>query len=397
VSGSIYVEQSQGEPLVEMTQLRYESEDRLQAFLETHPSLLGGEQMDSAAPRRWLLVSREMGVPGEERGAGRWSLDHLFLDQDAIPTLVEVKRSTDTRIRREVVGQMLDYAANGVAYWRPGTLRTAFVNMYASRKPSRSADEALLAFLEPGVSPDDFWQGAERNLAQGKLRLLFVADQIPAELRRIVEFLNSQMDRTEVLAVEIAQYQGGGLSALVPRVIGQTTESQQRPKAKDEKRPKLWDLPMLLGDLRENFGAEVGEVAREIHDATLRRGNSVEIRWGRGARVGNFSINYWIDGVRRPLAFVETNGRLTGIDVGKLYSHAAFAKPPMRAELDRRLSLLPGLAEQLRSGRLSPYIPLRDLQSESALKQFWDLVDWALKEVDLASGPAPSEAAVEAG
>ena len=29
------------------------------------------------------------------------------------PTLVEVKRSSDTRIRREVVGQMLDYAANG--------------------------------------------------------------------------------------------------------------------------------------------------------------------------------------------------------------------------------------------------------------------------------------------
>jgi hypothetical protein len=31
-----------------------------------------------------------------------------------VPTLLEVKRSSDTRIRREVVGQMLDYAANGV-------------------------------------------------------------------------------------------------------------------------------------------------------------------------------------------------------------------------------------------------------------------------------------------
>ncbi len=49
-----------------------------------------------------MLVSREMNVPGEEDGGARWSLDHLFLDQDAIPTLVEVKRSTDTRIRRAV-------------------------------------------------------------------------------------------------------------------------------------------------------------------------------------------------------------------------------------------------------------------------------------------------------
>ncbi|MCO6480232.1 MAG: hypothetical protein J5I94_26570 [Phaeodactylibacter sp.] len=44
-------------------------------------------------------------------------MDHLFVDQDAIPTLVEVKRSTDTRIRREVVGQILDYAANAALFW----------------------------------------------------------------------------------------------------------------------------------------------------------------------------------------------------------------------------------------------------------------------------------------
>ena len=72
------------------------------------------------------LVTREMAVPGEEDGAGRWSLDHLFLDQDAIPTLVEVKRSCDTRIRREVVGQMLDYAANAVAYWPVEEIRAKF-------------------------------------------------------------------------------------------------------------------------------------------------------------------------------------------------------------------------------------------------------------------------------
>ena len=56
-------------------------------------------------------------------GGNRWSLDHLFLDQEGIPTLVEVKRGTDTRIRREVVGQMLDYAANAIVYWPVEELR----------------------------------------------------------------------------------------------------------------------------------------------------------------------------------------------------------------------------------------------------------------------------------
>ena len=85
-----------------MQEAPYDSESLLQKLLADHPDLLAGDQINAEEPRRWLLITREMAVPGEQDGAGRWSLDHLFLDQDAIPTLVEVKRSSDTRIRREV-------------------------------------------------------------------------------------------------------------------------------------------------------------------------------------------------------------------------------------------------------------------------------------------------------
>ena len=43
-------------------------------------------------------------------------LDHLFLDQDGVPTIVETKRSSDNRLRKEVVAQMLDYASNALIY-----------------------------------------------------------------------------------------------------------------------------------------------------------------------------------------------------------------------------------------------------------------------------------------
>ena len=85
--------------LIEMRESPYDSEAVLQRLVAQYPNLLAGDQINDEEPRRWLLVTREMAVPGEQDGAGRWSLDHLFLDQDAIPTLVEVKRSTDTRIR----------------------------------------------------------------------------------------------------------------------------------------------------------------------------------------------------------------------------------------------------------------------------------------------------------
>jgi hypothetical protein len=89
------------------------------------PGPAGRDQL-AGSPRRWLLVKREAGVPDRDAGGGRWSLDHLFIDQEAVPTLVEVKRSEDTRARREVVGQMPDYAADGVVYWPAERLRSDF-------------------------------------------------------------------------------------------------------------------------------------------------------------------------------------------------------------------------------------------------------------------------------
>src|SRR5690242_3287529 len=89
----------------------------LQLILEKNPDLLPGDQIDPEDPRRWLLIKREMPVPDPNTGLDRWSIDFLFVDQDAIPTFVECKRFADTRSRREVVGQMIDYAANGHYYW----------------------------------------------------------------------------------------------------------------------------------------------------------------------------------------------------------------------------------------------------------------------------------------
>ena len=86
-----------------------------------------------------------MGVADREDGRDRWSLDHLFVDQDAIPTFVEVKRSSDTRIRREVVGQMLDYAANASAYWDAGRLRSSFESRFDD---AEAANDELAEFIE---------------------------------------------------------------------------------------------------------------------------------------------------------------------------------------------------------------------------------------------------------
>ncbi len=101
----------------------FTTEREFQLLLAQFPELLTDADFGEGSPRKWLLVTREAMVPDKEDGSGRWSLDHLFLDQDGIPTLVEMKRASDTRARREVVAQMLDYAANAVNYLEAGGYR----------------------------------------------------------------------------------------------------------------------------------------------------------------------------------------------------------------------------------------------------------------------------------
>ena len=114
-----------GSELAEMVEKPYEAEEVLQRLLADYPDLLGGDD-DREDRKRWLFVRREFGVAAEEDAGDRWSVDHLFLDEEGVPTLVEVKRRSDTRIRREVVGQMLDYAANASVFWSVEKIRASF-------------------------------------------------------------------------------------------------------------------------------------------------------------------------------------------------------------------------------------------------------------------------------
>ena len=126
----------------------YEREDLLQALIEKYPNLLAGDQIGGDESTKFMLVKREAGIPDGEGTSDRWSIDHILLDQFGIPTLVEVKRSTDTRVRREVVGQLLEYAANIEAYWSLEKIRELAIEGHGGTDPLERAIVDLLG-LEP--------------------------------------------------------------------------------------------------------------------------------------------------------------------------------------------------------------------------------------------------------
>src|SRR5713226_1431097 len=94
--------------------------------------------------------------------------------------------------------------------------------------------------------------------------MVFVADEVPPELRRIVEFLNGQMDPAQVLAVEIKQYVGSGMKTLVPRVVGQTAAASEKKGASPPSETQTEST--LLAMAEKNKTTDLVKICRRMSD-----------------------------------------------------------------------------------------------------------------------------------
>lgn len=294
----------------EMARIHIQNEDAdLQRLLEKNYDLLPGDQIDPESPRRWLLIKREMPVPDPGTGQPRWSVDFLFVDQDAVPTFVECKRFSDTRARREVIGQMIEYAANGHRYWDKKALRN--VADQTAKSNGFELVDALSKLGGPDCdSPDEFFNHIEQNLREGQLRIVFFLEDSPIELRSLVEFLNKQMERSEVLLVEARQFRLEGKHIVVPTLFGYTEEARQI------KRPSVavaaaarhrWDENSFFADAQARINGKVAQL-RDLYDQLKAEGFGLD--WGNGQKTGTFNVRLHHSITPRALITVYSTGGL---------------------------------------------------------------------------------------
>ncbi len=276
---------------IPMTKVYCADETReLQDLLAKNLDLLPGDQINPEEPRRWVLVQREMGVPDPGSGKERWAIDFVLLDQDAIPTFVECKRFADTRARREVVGQMLEYAANGHHYWN----RDQFQQLaeQSARARGMTLEEALQQAqvdINDEADVKDFFARAEENLRQGHIRLVFFLEEAPFELKSIVDFLNKQMERSEVLLVEARQYELEGTRVVVPTLFGYTEEARRVKRAAPVAAGRrAWDEESFFEKVAADLGDDVFEHIYGLY--TEMRAHGFQIRWGTGSQTGSFNV-----------------------------------------------------------------------------------------------------------
>jgi len=359
------------ESLVELAEEPYKSEALLQELISKYPNLLSGDQPSGLPSRRWLLVKREMGVPDNENASDRWSLDHLFLDQDGVPTLVEVKRASDTRIRREVVGQMLDYAANSVVYWPVEKLQEEIA--VAAARQKKEPDILIQEYLGEEGDISAFWQSVKDNISKGRIRLIFVADRIPRELQRIIEFLNRQMSPAEVYGVEMKQYVGMNVRSLVPRAIGLTGDKPTSlPAVK-----RTWTRESFVAVLESRQNQRDLDLAKQIISWMDDRG--LRIAGGGGQYDGSLFAMLDLDGENLYTFALRTGYANAYIQLQFALLLAPFDTHERRLELANRILRATGIKMNNESVDKFPSIKLSVL-NKSKIEAILSVFDWYIEQ-----------------
>lgn len=279
----------------ELTQLRVRDECKdLQDLLEQNPNLIPGEQVRPEDPRRWLIVRREMPIPDPNSGTDRWSLDFVTIDQSGVLTFVECKRRADTRSRREVVGQILEYAANAQFYWTADFLKTC-ADTYAQEKGT-TLDNLLLDLRPDGeLSADGLFEVAVQKLKQGIIRLVFFLDEAPRELKSLADFLNRQMEWAEVLVVEAKQYTDGQHTIIVPRLFGFTEQIRVEKEVRREQSTqspsrRKWSEGAFFADAQRRMSSDQLAAVRVLYQFSTATADYID--WGTGSNRGSFNAKY---------------------------------------------------------------------------------------------------------
>ncbi len=376
-SGAIFIIGADSN-LTEMKEAEFTNEQLLQELIAKYPDLLAGNQMNPEKPRKWILVSREVGIQDQAEIANyRWSLDHLYLDQDGIPTLVEVKRSSDTRLRREVVGQMLDYAANASSYWNIQDLRNYFEQQYVDNL--ELGDAQLLELIGPNIAVDDFWSSVKVNLQAGRIRMVFLADEIPNELRTIVEFLNRQMDPAEVLAVELRHYVDptNKIKTLVPTVIG-TIPNVRSARTSITAPAATITKNEFISTIEEQNAPSRLEAVRRIID--WAENNKLGMTFRRGVRDTVCIPEIKVAGKLWYPFSCKHIGQLV-LQMRYMVQSAPFDNPKLLGALEEMLAELPGFNKRGGMNGL-PILELDQFKTDADRDSLISVMDWIRKQLE---------------
>ena len=193
----------------------------LQGLIETNPELLPVIEIEPAfAPL--VSIGREV-----ETSAGY--IDNLFLSPQGYLTIVETKLWRNPEARRQVVGQIIDYATD-VSQWSYEQLEKAvrgYNKQYRGREIGVVESLRLIEDIDE-AEEQTIVDAISRNLQRGRFLLLVVGDGIRESVEAMANFLQQTPQLHFTLAlVELQVYElnaGNKPLLVISQIVARTKE-----------------------------------------------------------------------------------------------------------------------------------------------------------------------------
>lgn len=239
---------------------------------------------------------------------GRYA-DNLLINPDGRICLIECKLSTNARADRDVLAQLLDYAA-ALGRLDYGSLRDR--TRKATGKSGDPILEAVLGAEADADRADDLVEGVERSLRRGEMLLLIVGDRIRPNTERLVDLLQERVNlgftfglvEMPVFATDCGTYMVQPRVLLRTEVVtrtvflADTTGSELSVRRVEQKAPAgnlaEQDFFSELAKANPTFPAEVRALLDRLTDlgcdVQLLRKYNVYLDDGMGGRINVLSI-----------------------------------------------------------------------------------------------------------
>jgi hypothetical protein len=182
----------------------------MQGLIHENPDLL---PLDELRPTLGELTSL-----GREIATPVGPIDNLFVDSNGTLVIVEAKLYRNPEARREVVGQIIDYAA-ALSRW-------GFSDIDAAVRGSNAGQGIIDLLNETEASEARIIDGLERSLRTGDFLLLVVGDGIRESVESIAELLAGAPHLGFTFAlIELAVYESRtGAKTVVPSLVAHSVE-----------------------------------------------------------------------------------------------------------------------------------------------------------------------------
>lgn len=209
-------------------------EDWLQSILENNPNLLPTAEIDQIFSPL-VFIAREVNVKSG-------FIDNLYISSKGYLVIVETKLWRNPESRREVVGQIIDYAKD-LKEWSYEDID----NLYKEyNNTSTSLFEKMIKHNYQKVDNESiFIDIVEKNIKNARFLLMIVGDGIREGVKGMVDFLNSTPNMQYRFALcELEVYELKDNSRLVIPRITTKTKIIERGIIRIDKEDNIKDIIM---------------------------------------------------------------------------------------------------------------------------------------------------------